>query len=113
MFDVGLSSAAEGEEAEKTGFFRGNADRRDVQVAPDDRGDVAERHPLVGDAVQTCSRGRIFERQPVQVRSVEGVHAGPAVGTVGEVAGLAGVTGRLVGAFRKLAEAHLTPPSAV
>ena len=53
--DVGLSRATNAaKEAEVgKGVLRGNADGRQVQVAADDLGDLAERYAFVADPVQT------------------------------------------------------------
>src|SRR5260221_433391 len=50
-------------------------------------------HALIGDRVQPRSRRGLFQRQAEQVRGVEPVHGGPAVGPVADVAGDARVAG--------------------
>ena len=90
-------------------------------MAADDRGDVTERHTLIGDPAQSRSGRRLFESEQVQMRGVERVDGGPSLRpdittvpleNVGPshvvLATRAGDRGRLVTAFRKLAEAHLT-----
>jgi len=54
-----------------------------LQVLADDVGDVADRYTLVANAMQSWAGGRCFQGgEPEQVRGVESVHGGPAVGTV-------------------------------
>ena len=66
-------------------LLAGDGDHRQVQMPPDDRGDVAERHALVADRVQARACGRGLQRQPEQARSIEPVYGGPAVGPVTHV----------------------------
>ena len=47
--------------------------------------DVANRHALVGDSVQSRAHRGVFQGQPEQLRSVEPVHRGPAVESVAGV----------------------------
>ena len=64
-----------------------DGDHREVEVATDHLGDLADRHAFVGDPVQNRSgRGRL-QRQAEEPRGIEPVHGGPAVGPVADVAG--------------------------
>ena len=66
---------------------------RDAEVPADHLGDGADRHAFVGDRVQRRPRRGLLHGQAEQVRGVEPVHGGPAVGPVAEVAGDALVPG--------------------
>jgi hypothetical protein len=55
---------------------------------PADRlGDGADRHALVRDPVQYRSRRSLLQRQAEEVRGIEPVNGGPAVGPIADVAG--------------------------
>ena len=43
--------------------FRGDGDHGEVEMAPDHLGDVADRHPFVGDRVQRRSSWRLLQRE--------------------------------------------------
>src|ERR1035437_648399 len=62
-------------------------------MPPDYFGDVADRHALVGDRVQRRSCRGVLQRQAEEVRGIEAVHGGPAVGPVADEAGDALVAG--------------------
>ena len=95
--EVGLSSPTKrAEEAEVLArVLRVDARGGQAEAAADDLGDLPERDALVGDAVQPRARRGRLKREPVQPRGVQGVHGGPAVGPVADVAGHAlGAGGR-------------------
>jgi hypothetical protein len=54
----------------------------ELQLAADGLGDVPERHPLLGDRVQSRARRGGFHGQPEHGRRVKPVHGGPAVRSV-------------------------------
>ena len=57
-----------------------DGDHRELEVATDHLGDLADRHAFVGDPMQNRSgRGRL-QRQAEELRGIEPVHGGPAVG---------------------------------
>ena len=66
-------------------LFRRESGYGQVQVPADDLGDVKERHALVIDPVQPRARGCCLQGQPEQVRGVQPVHGGPAVGPLAHI----------------------------
>src|SRR5271168_1262784 len=60
---------------------------RQLEMPPDDLGDVADRDALVGHGVQRRSRRGLLESKAEEASGVEAVYGGPAVGAVTDVAG--------------------------
>ena len=54
-------------------------DDRHVEAAPDDLGNVSERHAFFGDAVIAGIGGAIFKREPIKMSRIEPVHRRPTV----------------------------------
>ena len=65
----------------------GNAYRRHVQVATDDLGALPEGHALVAGPAPQRPRRSSFQNQPEQVRRIELVYGGPAVGPIADIGG--------------------------
>lgn len=81
---VGAEEVAE--KAEMFGRLGGRfRDDRQGEAFADDLGDLTRRHAFVGDPVIPRARGPLFEREPVEVRRIEPVHAWPAVAPIADI----------------------------
>ena len=82
VLEAGLSRPDEmGQEAEVLGVFGSNGDNRDLEVTPDDLGDVADLDALLGHPVEGRSGGSLLEGEAEDVGGVEPVDGRPAVST--------------------------------
>ncbi|MCU1221754.1 MAG: hypothetical protein JWN42_2951, partial [Candidatus Angelobacter sp.] len=62
-------------------FLRRPGNHRQTQAFSDYLSDVANRYTFVADSVIPGSCGTLFNREPVQMRSIEPVHSGPTIKT--------------------------------
>ena len=60
------------------GFFTGNADYWQIQVAADHTRDVAERHASVGNPVQPRPGWGFLQSQPKKMCGIKRVDCGPS-----------------------------------
>jgi len=68
-------------------FFERFADDRQIQVAADGGGDVAEGNAFVADGVVVSAGRSFFERKAIQMRGIQAVDGGPAIRSVTDVSG--------------------------
>src|ERR1700722_3164193 len=66
-------------------FLGGLADDRQVQATADHPSDLSERYAFVSDRVIPSALRPLFDREPVETRRIEPVHAGPAVAPIADI----------------------------
>ena len=69
------------------GLFGRFADQGHIQASRDYRSNVSERHAFIGNSVIGGSGGAFFQREPVDVGSVEAMNGGPAIEPVVDIRG--------------------------